>query len=113
MLKSQSLKQEPFIKIPSSSEISKIENSERISINQQRRQSIKFDFFKTAYDFLSDSEIEGDYFEFGCHKARTFRMAMSASEFYNFKNTRFLLLTHFLDFHLQMNWFWKNGKKEF
>lgn len=60
-----------------------------IQINQQRRQTQKFEFFLNCFDFLTDNEISGDYFEFGCHRARTFRMALSAARFYNLNSMKF------------------------
>ena len=44
--------------------------------NQNRRQGSKHEFFKTAFEFISENNIIGDYHEFGIHKCRTFRMAM-------------------------------------
>jgi O-methyltransferase len=44
--------------------------------NQKKRHSDKHYFFQTAFEFISDNEINGDYHEFGCHRCRTFRMAM-------------------------------------
>ncbi len=45
--------------------------------NNEIRQKAKYWFFQNCFDYLSANFIEGDYFEFGCHKARTFRMALS------------------------------------
>jgi len=48
--------------------------------NQQMRQSDKFKFYQRAFDFISTNEIIGDYIEFGCHRCRTFRMAMTEAK---------------------------------
>ena len=48
--------------------------------NQTQRQTAKHNFFIQAYDFISDNNIDGDYHEFGCHRCRTFRMAMLESQ---------------------------------
>lgn len=45
--------------------------------NNEIRQRAKYWFFQNAFDYLSANFIEGDYMEFGYHKARTFRMALS------------------------------------
>jgi len=50
--------------------------------NQRRRHSDKFEFFRRAFDFITDNEIFGDYLEFGCHRARTFRMAINEALFH-------------------------------
>lgn len=48
--------------------------------NQTQRQKAKHNFFIQAFDFISDNKIDGDYHEFGCHRCRTFRMAMLESK---------------------------------
>ena len=48
--------------------------------NQVQRQSSKYNFFIQAFDFICDNGIPGDYYEFGCHRCRTFRMAMLEAE---------------------------------
>lgn len=45
--------------------------------NNEIRVREKYRFFQLAYDYLYGNEVHGDYFEFGCHKARTFRMSLS------------------------------------
>jgi hypothetical protein len=47
--------------------------------NQSTRQGDKHRFFQHAFEFISDNSIVGDYHEFGCHKCRTFRMALLES----------------------------------
>jgi len=49
---------------------------DEISWNQLKRHSDKHYFYQTAYEFISDNKIVGDYHEFGCHRCRTFRMSM-------------------------------------
>lgn len=45
--------------------------------NNEIRQKAKYWFFQNAFDYLGANFVDGDYMEFGCHKARTFRMALS------------------------------------
>ena len=52
---------------------------QEIEYNQTFRQSEKLKFFQRAFDFLYNNKINGDYFEFGCHRARTFRFALRES----------------------------------
>lgn len=65
---------EPFIDL----KISKSKFS-KIVYNQTYRQNYKLSFYQSAFDFLYANDIEGDYFEFGVHKARTFRFALRES----------------------------------
>lgn len=50
--------------------------------NQRFRQSQRFEFYRNAIDFLIGNHVIGSYFEFGCHRARTFTMVMSLDAFY-------------------------------
>jgi hypothetical protein len=67
-------KTEPFVdlKLPKN-------RLSKIVYNQTYRQNYKRSFFQSAFDFLYANNIEGDYFEFGVHKARTFRFALYES----------------------------------
>jgi O-methyltransferase len=73
---------EPYVKISDGSEMSAFDKETHVIINQQRRQIQKFHFFLNSFDFLNDSAVAGDYYEFGVHKARTFRMALTAAKFF-------------------------------
>jgi len=66
-----------------------------ISANQVRRQKDKNEFYERAFDFLTDNEIIGDYLEFGCHRARTFRMALSQARRQDFRDMRFMAFDSF------------------
>ena len=50
--------------------------NDQIISNQIKRQEAKHYFFYQAFEFIVDNSIEGDYHEFGCHRCRTFRMAL-------------------------------------
>ena len=63
--------------------------------NRQIRQKEKYRFFQQAYDYLAANFIEGDYYEFGCHKARTFRMSLSEARKKNFNNMNFYAFDSF------------------
>jgi hypothetical protein len=80
---------EPFVRLPSLADFNLMSADDYVTFNQKRRQKLKFDYFLNAFDFLTGSEIVGDYFEFGCHKARTFRMALSCAYFYKMHSMRF------------------------
>ncbi len=88
-INAQAMDSEPWVELPSSVDFKHFEKEAEVRLNQQRRQTQKFEFYKNTFDFLTDSEISGDYFEFGVHRARTFRMALSCARFYNLKNIKF------------------------
>ena len=48
----------------------------------------KLKFFTSAYDFIREFDIEGDYFEFGIHRARTFVMSLVESQRFQRKSMR-------------------------
>ena len=52
---------------------------DEIIYNQTNRHASKLDFFYKAFEFISENSIFGDYHEFGCHRCRTFRMALLES----------------------------------
>lgn len=89
LIQPQGIDCEPFCTILTSSQLDDHTKEDEIIVNQQRRQTQKFNFFLNSFDFLTDNKIMGSYFEFGCHKARTFRMALTAAKFYNIKNIEF------------------------
>uniref|UniRef100_UPI003AF5ECD4 TylF/MycF/NovP-related O-methyltransferase n=1 Tax=Campylobacter fetus TaxID=196 RepID=UPI003AF5ECD4 len=63
--------------------------------NNEIRQKGRSEFFATAFDFMSANEIKGDYLEFGCHKARTFRMVLSEARRKNYEFMRFFAFDSF------------------
>ena len=46
--------------------------------------------FSANLRFLSGNRINGDYFEFGCHRCRTFRMALTEARRHNLREMKFL-----------------------
>lgn len=76
------INREPFIYMQSNKNSSK---KNEIIYNQQLRQSRKYFFYETALDFIYDNSIEGSYFEFGVHKARTFRFFLNIADKKNLK----------------------------
>ena len=53
------------------------------------RQTEKSLFFRKTFDFLTDNRVKGDYLEFGCHRARTFRMALTEARKHNLQDMNF------------------------
>lgn len=85
----KTVNEEPFVYLPSLDDFYGLSDDDRVLFNQKRRQKIRFDFFINAFDYLTGSEITGNYFEFGCHRARTFRMALSCAHFYKMNSMNF------------------------
>ncbi|MFN8391621.1 MAG: TylF/MycF/NovP-related O-methyltransferase [Bdellovibrionota bacterium] len=81
---------EPWVELGTAAELENWGEKEQIAYNQLRRQTTKRNFYIQAFDSLYANEIVGDYMEFGCHRARTFRMAVSEARRQNM---------HFMKFH--------------
>ena len=72
---------EPYF-VPANSQEFLANGETWIENNQRFRQSLKFDFYRNAMDFIIGNHIAGSYFEFGTHRARTFTMVMGLDDFY-------------------------------
>ena len=80
---------EPYVRIKTSKKY------KSIGFNQKFRQEIKANFYALCFDYLDDQEINGDYFEFGVHKFRTFYMAYKFSEIKSLNSMSFRLFDSF------------------
>ena len=69
--------------------------SDEIAYNQISRAQERARFFRLAFDYLTDSGVVGDYHEFGCHRARTFRMALTEARRHNLDDMRFVAYDSF------------------
>jgi len=63
--------------------------------NNQIRQREKYRFFQFAFDYLKANQISGDYYEFGCHRARTFRMSLFEARKKNLTDMHFYAFDSF------------------
>jgi hypothetical protein len=70
-------------------------NDEIAYNNNEIRQRAKYWFFQNSFDYLSANFVEGDYMEFVCHKARTFRMALSEARKKSFEWMNFYAFDSF------------------
>lgn len=68
---------EPWVPIPNHVDLKNWTKEDEIRYNQENRQGQKLAFYRDTFDFLSENRIVGDYYEFGCHQVRTFRMALT------------------------------------
>lgn len=83
------LAREPWVEIADGAVLANWSAEDEIRYNQQNRQSEKLRFFRQVFDFLKENEIAGDYHEFGCHRARTFRMALTEARRKNLNDMAF------------------------
>jgi hypothetical protein len=86
---------EPWVELPGAAELASWTREDQIRYNQQNRQMAKHAFYVAAFDFLHGNDVAGDYFEFGCHRARTFRMALTEARRQNLTDMRFFAFDSF------------------
>lgn len=91
----QCLVEEPFVKLQNGDDLQGWVKENEIIYNQQLRQKAKVEFYQNAFEFLYAHNIQGDYYEFGCHKCRTFRMALTEARKKNFENMNFYAFDSF------------------
>lgn len=89
-MKIEPLSNEPWVKLATGAELQNWSREDEIAYNQASRQTQKLAFYVQAFDFLSDNHVEGDYYEFGCHRVRTFRMALTEARRHNLSEMKFL-----------------------
>jgi hypothetical protein len=87
--------EEPYVLLEDGTGLAGWGRDEEIIYNQQYRQKEKLVFYRSAFDFLSSHSIKGAYFEFGCHKARTFRMVLTEARKKNMNEMRFYAFDSF------------------
>ena len=85
----RALAREPWVEIADGAALANWSAEDEIRYNQQVRQGEKLKFFRQVFDFLKENEIAGDYHEFGCHRARTFRMALTEARRKNLDDMAF------------------------
>lgn len=86
---------EPWVALADGCELAEWNRNDEIAYNQVNRQTEKALFFRRTFDFLTDNRVVGDYYEFGCHRCRTFRMALSEARRHNLVNMKFLAFDSF------------------
>ena len=91
----QNINVEPWVDLPSSKFLQNWQRKNEIEFNQKNRQIEKYKMFMKVFDFLNANGIEGDYFEFGCHRCRTFRMVMSLAYLHFNKKMHFFAFDSF------------------
>lgn len=86
---------EPWVKLADGNELDGWGRADEIAYNQMNRQTRKHAFYVQAFDFLTENRVEGDYHEYGCHRARTFRMALTEARRHNLERMKFFAFDSF------------------
>ncbi len=86
---------EPWVHIPNGKELEMWGKEHEIIYNQTHRQLEKYRLYINAFDMLNENKVSGDYFEFGCHRVRTFRMALTEARRHCMEKMRFFAYDSF------------------
>ena len=86
---------EPWVRLPDAKALAGWDKDAEIAFNQNNRQTEKYRFFINTFDFLTDNRVRGDYHEFGCHRCRTFRMALTEARRHNLDSMKFFAFDSF------------------
>jgi len=86
---------EPWVKLAGGKDLVQWGRDEEIAYNQNNRQTEKALFYRRTFDFLTDNRVQGDYHEYGCHRCRTFRMALTEARRHNVANMNFFAFDSF------------------
>jgi Macrocin-O-methyltransferase (TylF) len=86
---------EPWVELANGSALADWTRDDEIAFNQMNRQTEKYRFYINAYDFVKDNRITGDYYEFGCHRVRTFRMSLTEAKRHFLDEMRFYAFDSF------------------
>lgn len=86
---------EPWFNIANGEALEGWVRDDRIAYNQTNRQTEKALFFRRVFDYVTDNRVSGDYYEFGCHRCRTFRMALTEARRHLLDKMRFFAFDSF------------------
>lgn len=89
------LDHDPWVAIPTGADLENWGRNDEIRYNQNLRYGERWRFFALTFDFLKENGISGDYWEFGCHRCRTFRMALTEARRRSLDETRFVAFDSF------------------
>lgn len=90
-----SIDDEPWVYLPDAEALADWTHTDEVAYNQANRQAEKYRFFVNAFDYITDNQINGNYFEFGCHRARTFRMALTEARRHEMQRMKFFAFDSF------------------
>ncbi|MCA9346946.1 hypothetical protein KC960_05655, partial [Candidatus Saccharibacteria bacterium] len=87
--KIKSVMEEPWVYLATGRDLEHLGKEDEIIYNQATWQMHKLALYVQMFHLFRANEMEGDYYEFGCHRARTFRMALTEARRHNLENMRF------------------------
>jgi len=91
----EALSGEPWVRLGTGASLANWGRDEEIAYNQNNRQMEKLRFYRDTFDFLTQNDVQGGYYEFGCHRCRTFRMALSEARRHNVRDMDFIAFDSF------------------
>lgn len=86
---------EPWVELANGNNLADWNHDDEIIRNQIIRQKAKVWFFRQTFEFFTGNQLVGDYYEFGCHRCRTFRMALTEARYHNLSDMRFYAFDSF------------------
>jgi hypothetical protein len=86
---------EPWVELMAGGQLIDWSHNSEVSLNQKSRQTARYQFFQWTFDFLKDNEVLGDYHEYGCHRCRSFRMALTEARRQNLDQMKFFAFDSF------------------
>lgn len=93
--KIKSVMEEPWVYLATGKDLEDWGKEDEIAYNQATWQAHKLALYVQMFHFLSANDIKGDYYEFGCHRVRTFRMALTEARRHNLENMNFFAFDSF------------------
>lgn len=92
---SPSIPEEPWLHLPTDADFADWGHDDQVKYNQMNRYQEIHRVYRHAFDCLANNCVSGDYFEFGCHRARTFCIAMTEARRQNLSQIRFVAFDSF------------------
>jgi O-methyltransferase len=86
---------EPWVELADGTQLADWSHDDEVIYNQVSRQEGKVQMFRRTFDFLTGNHIAGDYYEFGCHRCRTFRMALTEARKHALTDMKFYAFDSF------------------
>ena len=86
---------EPWVRLADGASLAGWRREDEIAYNQANRQAEKYRFFVKAFDYIKDQRLKGDYHEYGCHRVRTFRMALTEARRHTLEDMNFYAFDSF------------------
>jgi hypothetical protein len=86
---------EPWVYLATEKDLENWSRGDEIAYNQATWQTQKLAYYVQMFHFINANGIVGDYYEFGCHRARTFRMALTEARRHGMGEMKFMAFDSF------------------